>query len=76
MYIGTYSNGDYTTVSKVLDAQVAIDGFGGYDIVGLDGHGLIEKGGVDYSNTDFLIKPRRAKICFLITMTKILNPVI
>lgn len=61
MYIGTYSNGDYTTVSKVLDAQVAIDGFGGYDIVGLDGHGLIEKGGVDYSNTDFFDKTKKGK---------------
>lgn len=61
MYIGTYSNGDYTTVSKVLDAQVAIDGFGGYDIVGLDGYGLIEKGGADYSNTDFFDKTKKGK---------------
>lgn len=61
MYVGTYSNGDYTTVSKVLDAQVAIDGFGGYDIVGLDGYGLIEKGGADYSNTDFFDKTKKGK---------------
>ena len=61
MYVGTYSNGDYTTVSKVLDAQVAIDGFGGYDIVGLDGHGLREKGGADYSNTDFFDKTKKGK---------------
>lgn len=61
MYVGTYSNGDYTTVSKVLDAQVAIDGFGGYDIVGLDGSGLSEKGSIDYSNTDFFDKTKKGK---------------
>lgn len=61
MYVGNYSNGDYSTVSRVLDAQVAIDGFGGYDIVGLDGNGLKEKGNCYYGDMDFFEKTKQGK---------------
>lgn len=56
MYVGTYSNDSYSNVTEVLDAQLTIDGFSGYDIINLYGTGLPSKGSVDYQEMDFLKK--------------------
>lgn len=56
MYVGTYSNDNYSNVTEILDAQLAIDGFSHYDIIDLYGRGLEEKGSILYADFSFFEK--------------------
>ncbi len=66
MYISTYSNNNFTNIHDVLDAQSTVEGFSDYDIVGLDGIGLKDKGLIDYNEKSFYdnaIKGKTALAC-------------
>lgn len=61
MYVGTYSNDSFSNVTEVLDAQITLDGFSGYDIINLYGIGLSSKGGANYSEMEFLKETVKGK---------------
>ncbi len=61
LFIGSYKSVTDSNVIQVMDAQTSIDGFSDYDIVGLDGKGLEEKGSINYVGEKFFDKTLEGK---------------